>query len=93
MTAMNAANEMGTRFGPQPHHYDPFDQMTDAELEAELDGLLRREPPSVTISIRMPADLLERTKRLAAAGGLPYQALIKRLVDAGVSRLEQRAKL
>ena len=82
----------GTRFGPEPHHYDPFDTMTDDELDAELDALLRREPPSVTISIRMPAELLERTKRVAANGGVPYQALIKRLVDAGVSRLEQRAK-
>ncbi|HLG71984.1 MAG TPA: CopG family antitoxin [Chloroflexota bacterium] len=82
----------GTRFGPEPFHYDPFDAMTDDELDAELDELVRREPPSVTISIRMPADLLGRTKRAAAAGGVPYQTLIKRLVDAGVSRLEQRAK-
>ena len=92
MSAKQAASETGTRFGPQPHHYDPYDQMSDEELDADLGHLLRREPSSVTISIRMPADLLERTKRLAAAGGIPYQALIKRLVDAGVTRLEQRAK-
>ena len=85
-------NETSTRFGPEPHHYDPFDNMSDDELDAELDELLRREPPSVTISIRMPAELLERTKQVAAKGGVPYQALIKRLVDAGVSRLEQRTK-
>ncbi|MHB8621582.1 MAG: CopG family antitoxin [Chloroflexota bacterium] len=84
--------ETGTRFGPGPHRYDPYDNMTDEELEAELDELLRREPATVTISIRMPVDLLERTKRLANDGGLPYQSLIKRLVDAGVSRLEQRSK-
>src|SRR5688572_19296421 len=82
----------GAQFGPEPHHYDPYDGMTDEELESELDDILRREPASVTISIRMPAELLERTKRLAADGGMPYQALIKRLVDAGVSRLEQRAR-
>src|SRR5437870_5708140 len=80
-------SKTGTRFGPESHHYDPYDNMTDNELDAELDELLRREPPSVTISIRMPAELLERTKKMAAAGGVPYQALIKRLVDAGVSRL------
>ena len=84
--------ETGTRFGPEPHQYDPYDNMTDEELDAELDEALRREPPSVTISIRMPVELLERTKRLAAEGGLPYQSLIKRLLDAGTSRLEQRAK-
>ncbi len=84
--------DKGTRFGPKPHHLDPYEGMTDEELDAELDELFRREPGSVTISIRMPVDLLERTKRLASEGGVPYQALIKRLVDAGVSRLEQRAK-
>ena len=84
--------KVGTRFGPEPHQYDPFDAMSDDELDAELDALLRREPPSVTISIRMPSELLERTKRVAASGGVPYQALIKRLVDTGVSRLERRAK-
>ena len=82
----------GTRFGPEPYQYDPYDNMTDDELDAELEELLRREPRSVTISIRMPVELLERTKQLAAKGGVPYQALIKRLVDAGVSRLERRPK-
>ena len=85
-------SETGTWFGPELHHYDPYDNMTDGEVDKELGELLRREPVSVTISIRMPADLLERTKRLAAGGGVPYQSLIKRLVEAGVSRLEQRTR-
>ena len=89
---MTLVTENGTRFGPELYQYDPFDNMTDDELDAELDELMRREPVAVTISIRMPSDLLERTKRLAAAGGIPYQTLIKRLLDAGVSRLEQRAQ-
>lgn len=89
---MDPASEAGTRFGPEPHHYDPYDQLSNEESDEALGDLFRREPPSVTISIRMPADLLERTKRLATATGLPCQALIKRLLDAGVSRLEQRAK-
>lgn len=89
---MRLVNESGTRFGPEPHQYDPFDNLSDEDLDDALEELMRREPLAVTISIRMPADLLERTKRLAAAGGVPYQTLIKRLVDAGVSRLEQRAK-
>ncbi|HLY64969.1 MAG TPA: CopG family antitoxin [Chloroflexota bacterium] len=85
-------SKTGTQFGPEPYQYDPYDNLTDGELEAQLDELLRREPASVTISIRMPAELLERTKSVAAAGGVPYQALIKRLVAAGVSRLEKRTK-
>jgi len=82
----------GTQFGPEGQHYDPFDDVSDEDLETALGDLLRREPASVTISIRMPAALLERTKRLAAKSGLPYQSLIKRLVDSGVSRLEQRTR-
>lgn len=85
-------NEKGMRFGPEPHHFDPYDDVSDEELEAELDDVFRREPGSVAISIRMPVELLERTKRAATEGGVPYQTLIKRLVDAGVSRLERRAK-
>jgi hypothetical protein len=89
---MHEGTSNGARFGPEPHHYDPYDGMSDEELENELGDNLRREPASVTISIRMPAELLECTKRLAEEGGIPSQALIKRLVDAVVSRLEQRAK-
>jgi len=85
-------SENGIRFGPEPYHLDPFDSLTDDELDATLDELMRPEPRAVTISIRMPAPLLERTKRLAASSGVPYQTLIKRLLDAGVSRLEQRTK-
>lgn len=85
-------SDKGTKFGPEPHQYDPYDGMTDEDLEAELGDVLRREPVSVTISIRMPVELLERTKRLAGESGVPYQSLIKRLVDSGVSRLEQRVK-
>src|SRR5205807_1457768 len=86
------ARVFGSHEVTQSHALDPCDNMTDEQLDAELDDLFRREPASVTISIRMPAELLERTKRLAAEGGVPYQTLIKRLVDAGVSRLEQRTK-
>ena len=90
---MKQVSNTGTRFGPEPRHVDHYDDMTDQELDTELGELLRREPASVTISIRMPVELLKRTKRLAAAGHVPYQSLIKRLVDAGVSRLEQRENL
>lgn len=80
----------GKHFGPEAHQYDPFASTSDEELDLDMDELFRRQPASVTISIRMPADLLERTKRMAAEGGVPYQSLIKRLVESGVSRLERR---
>ena len=85
--------ERGTRFGPQPHQYDPYDGLSDDEIDAEMEALLgQSNSRSITISIRMPVDLLQRTKRVAAAGGVPYQSLIKRLVDSGVSRLEKRPR-
>ena len=90
--SMRPVNKPGTQFGPEPHQYDPFDNMTDDEIEAELGELFKRQRASVTISIRMPSDLLDRTKRVAAEGGIAYQTLIKRLVDAGVTRLEHRPK-
>ena len=76
------------RFGPKPYHVDPFEGMTDTDLEAELDRMLQRDT-SVTISMRMPSRLLERTKRIAEGGGVPYQTLIKRLVEAGLDRMER----
>ena len=76
------------RFGPKPYHVDPFEGMTDKDLEAELDRMLQRDT-SVTISMRMPSRLLERTKRIAEGGGVPYQTLIKRLVEAGLDRMER----
>ena len=76
------------RFGPKRYHVDPFDGMTDRELEAELERMLQRDT-SVTISMRIPSRLLERTKRIAESGGVPYQTLIKRLVEAGLDRMER----
>lgn len=66
---------------------DPYDEMTEEEFEQEMVRSLR--PLSTPVSIRFPVDLLERAKRLAARRGIGYQTLIKRLVAAGVDRLER----
>jgi predicted DNA binding CopG/RHH family protein len=76
------------RFGPKPYHVDAFDGLSDEELESELNRMLQKDG-SVTISMRMPSRLLERTKRIAESGGVPYQTLIKRLVEAGLNRMER----
>jgi predicted DNA binding CopG/RHH family protein len=68
-------------------HHDPYGAMTDEEFEREMTRSLR--PLSTPVSIRIPVDLLERAKRLAARRGIGYQTLIKRLVAAGVDRLER----
>jgi hypothetical protein len=90
---MSAEANAGRKFGPEPHHFDPYEGMSEDELDRHFAEVLgRRGPASVTISVRMPAELLERTKRLATKEGLGYQTLIKRLVDAGVTHMEYRDK-
>ncbi|MGH7867074.1 MAG: CopG family antitoxin [Candidatus Dormibacteraceae bacterium] len=68
-------------------HEDPYDQMSQEEFEEEMVCSLR--PVSTPISIRIPAGLLNRTKREAERRGVRYQTLINRLIATGVDRLEQ----
>ena len=66
---------------------DPFDELTDAEFEREiLDSL---EQTTTKISLRVPRRLLERTKAAASRRKVPYQSLMKALIDQGVTRLER----
>ncbi len=65
---------------------DPYDELSDDEFEREiLDAL---DQSTIKISLRVPKKLLERTKTAASNRGVPYQALIKVLIDQGVARLE-----
>jgi predicted DNA binding CopG/RHH family protein len=68
--------------------YDPYDELSDEEFEREI--LRALELSSTKISLRLPNELLERTKRAAARRGVPYQSLMKALIDQGVKRLERR---
>lgn len=67
--------------------FDPYDDMTDEEFEREVLEALDRE--TTAISIRVPNDLLERTREIAQGRGVPYQSLMKVLIDQGVRRLER----
>jgi predicted DNA binding CopG/RHH family protein len=69
---------------------DPFDQMSDDEFDAHVDKLSSARPSTVAVSVRMPPDLLGRMKRQAARAGVPYQTFMKSILEAAVSRLEQR---
>src|SRR2546426_9571692 len=42
---------------------DPFDRMSDEELDAHLDELFAARPTTVAVSLRMAPDLLSRVKR------------------------------
>ena len=68
---------------------DPFDEMTDSEFERHV--LESFDHGTTKISLRVPNDLLGRTRQAAGRRGVPYQSLIKVLLDQGVTRLERVA--
>ncbi len=69
---------------------DPFDEMSDEEFDAHVDGLFAAPPATVAVSLRMAPDLLGRLKREAARAGVPYQTFMKGILEAGLSRFERR---
>jgi predicted DNA binding CopG/RHH family protein len=66
---------------------DPFDSLSDEEFEREV--LESLDQATTKISLRVPKDLLGRTKRAAERRGIPYQSLMKALIDQGIRRLEK----
>ena len=70
---------------------DPFDDMTDEELDQHVEKLFRTRESTVAVSLRIAPDLLGRVKRQAARAGLPYQTFMKGVLEAGISRLERGA--
>ena len=78
----------GKQFGPEPHQFDPYEGMADKEFETEvlaaLDAAKQRQK---AISIKLPEALLERTRLEAKRRGVPYQTLIKILLERSLDRL------
>jgi predicted DNA binding CopG/RHH family protein len=76
------------QFGPEPHQYDPFDGMADKEFEAEmLRAFEASKQRQKAISIKLPEELLERTRAEAKRQGIPYQTLIKIVLEKSLNRL------
>lgn len=79
--------------GPQPDgsFYDPYDDLTDEELDQELAALFEspRNAPSVHTTIRLPAEVVTALRRIGASRGIPYQTLVRRILTDAVSRLER----
>lgn len=62
----------GKRFGPEPYQYDPYDGINDEEFVADVEAALKAAQRRQTaISLRLPEDLLERTKAEPARHALP----------------------
>ena len=77
---------MNTRPTRKPFR-DPFDELSDEEFEREV--LESLDQATTKISLRVPNELLGRTKEAAQRRGVPYQSLMKALIDQGVRRLER----
>jgi predicted DNA binding CopG/RHH family protein len=77
---------MKTRPSRKPFH-DPFEDLSDDEFEREV--LESLDQATTKISLRVPNELLGRTKQAAQRRGVPYQSLMKALIDQGVRRLER----
>lgn len=74
--------------------FDPYDTMSDEELDVYVAGLFaERSAPTRSITVRMPEDLLNRLQQLAAKQHMPYQRLMKLMLEDSVSRLERRVAM
>jgi len=79
---------IGKPFGLEPHQFDPYEGMTDKEFETEVSAALdAAKHRQKAISIKLPEALLERTREEAKRRGVPYQTLIKILLESSLDRL------
>lgn len=73
---------------------DPYDAMSDEEFDTYM-GRLFDEPqgPTRSITVRMPETLLVRLQHIASQRHMPYQRLMKRMLEESVGGLERRTSL
>jgi len=69
---------------------DPYDDLSDDEFEREI--LEAIDQSTTKISLRVPRRLLERIKTVAGERGVPYQVLMKAVIEHGIQRLEQKRR-
>jgi len=72
---------------------DPFAEMSDDEFDKHVEGLFTSRAASAAVSLRIAPDLIARVKREALRVGVPYQTLMKSILEAGVAHLERRDNL
>ncbi|MBV8195132.1 MAG: hypothetical protein JOY80_06345 [Candidatus Dormibacteraeota bacterium] len=65
--------------------------MSDVEFAAYTERLFGESRGGTrSVTVRMPEDLLTRLQRIAADRHVPYQRLMKRLLEESVRGLERR---
>jgi len=82
MNEVKTKNE-GKQFGPEPWQFDPYDGMSDDEVDELVDRIFERQK-MMPISIRLPRALLDRAKAEGKRRGVPYQTLLRALIEAGL---------
>ena len=60
----------GTRFGPEDWQFDPYDGMTQEEIDHEVDRFLESQK-TVPVSLRLPRWVIEQAKSEASRRGIP----------------------
>lgn len=71
--------------------HDPYDAMSDEEFDAYMARLFDEpQGPTRAVTLRMPEDLLTRLQHLAASRHMPYQRLMKRMLEESLSAVERR---
>ena len=73
----------GTKFGPEPWQFDPYDGMTREEIDHEVDRFLESQK-TVPVSLRLPRWVIEQAKSEANRRGIPYQRLLRALIEVGL---------
>lgn len=84
----------GTQFGPKPWQFDPYDNWSPEQLEDHFATLFAsdRRVRTVPVTFRVPADLLERTKRAAEERHVPYQRLVKAIWEDALRAIERGSR-
>ena len=75
----------GPRLGPEPWKFDPYDGMTREEIDHEVDRFLESQK-TVPVSLRLPRWVIEQAKSEASRRGIPYQRLLRALIEVGLQR-------
>jgi predicted DNA binding CopG/RHH family protein len=71
--------------------HDPYEAMTDDEFAAYTARLFDDpQGPTRSITVRMPEALLVRLQHMASQRQMPYQRLMKRMLEESVAGLERR---
>lgn len=63
--------------------YDYWEGMTQADIDGRVDRLLESQKTQ-PVSLRLPRWVIEQAKSEAGRRGIPYQRLLRALIEAGL---------